>query len=166
MTVGNQTCIITVSDNGSTPPAAISSVAVTVTYTIIPNNVGCTGPQCGGTGANDPVTASNAVCGKITVNWQKASGAETYRIYRNSSPTLVGAAILLPDVADTGAATYSKTDNNPVAGTMYYYLVRSLAVSGTFGSAVSVPSAPIAAVACPPGQVASSSFKADSSMCR
>jgi fibronectin type 3 domain-containing protein len=85
--------------------------------------------------------ASGAVTStSITITWQAASGAQSYKIYRSSSGTGTFSSV--------GTATATQySDNGLTAGTIYYYKVSS--VNGTNESAQSVALSVTASAAAP-----------------
>lgn len=91
------------------------------TWNVTPNDVGCSGGNCGGSGAGSPVVSSQASCptNGVVLNWQAATGATSYNIYRN---THGGSPIML---ASNVGNILTYTDLTASSGTAYDYWVEA-----------------------------------------
>ncbi len=89
------------------------------------------------------VAAGNA---RVTVTWAAAARASSYRVYRSTTPGVQGTSV--------GTSTsLSFTDESPVNGSTYYYVVTALNAAGegpaSAQSAGATPSAPPSVPAAP-----------------
>ncbi|MCP5551933.1 MAG: S8 family serine peptidase [Akkermansiaceae bacterium] len=76
------------------------------------------------------VTATNGLFqDRIRVTWQAAAAAVNYRVYRNTSNSLGGAALIVT----TSATMHEDTSATP--GVLYYYFVRALDSDNDLGNA-------------------------------
>ena len=92
---------------------------------------------CSGGGANGGEEGPNAPAaptglsaasqdGAIGLDWEAASGADTYRVYRSTSS---GVSISSSPL-DTGISSAEYTDESAENGTTYYYVVTAVATEG------------------------------------
>ena len=138
---GTFTCNVTVSDNGSTPPAGNSPQGIVATYIVQPSDT-CSGSDCGfcnsgvcggngGGNSSDSVAATAARCPStgISLSWLTAQGTVpiTYNIYRNTTGGVPSVGNLLSASPVSGIAY-----TDPVtSGGPYYYWVQSISGSQT-----------------------------------
>ena len=73
---------------------------------------------------------SDAESGKTVISWKQATNADEYKVYRNTTQT--GTYKLLKTTTDL-----SYVDSTAVAGTKYYYKVKSVGKTDVVGEAVS-----------------------------
>ena len=95
----------------------------------------------GGTSSSSSTTASippapasvDAACGnkKITVSWAAAPGADSYNVYRSTTPGTAGSLV-------GNSATTSYVDTAGTVGTVYYYTVKAVNSSGESGASSEV----------------------------
>ena len=135
-TIGSYSCTITVSDTNATN----SPQSAAVTYNV---SVG------------DPsnVIASNASCGSISLSWTAGAGAGAYDIFRNTTNNRGSSTQIASNVAAT-----SYQDATVVAGTNYFYWVRSVGGSGSRVAANTNSSGGIATGVCAPAAPSGLSF--------
>jgi len=95
---------------------------------------------------DDPtnVTTSDAVCEEIRLSWNTASGADSYRIYRNTSNSVPANPIA------SGVVIIPWIDSSAVVGTSYYYWVESFSNSSGVGPTKVAANSSMAPVACVP----------------
>ena len=74
--------------------------------------------------------SSDAETGKPVISWEKAINADEYKVYRSTSKT--GTYTLLKTTT-----ALSHTHTKAVAGTKYYYKVKSIGKTGVTGEAIS-----------------------------
>ena len=141
-TAPNNTTLIQVNTTGATPVSppnytltfqgVASGVTKTCTSQLVVNS-----PPVPPNPPLPPISAGNAICNQVTLDWTDNSLDETgFRIYRNTSGTnpppngdLIGST---GPHAGTGSYTPSPayTDNTAVGGQDYYYWVSSYNASG------------------------------------
>ncbi len=68
------------------------------------------------------VTATIDLTDKVTVSWQASTGATSYDVYSNTTPTSIGATLL---AAGVGGTAYD--DNSLEAETFRYYFIKAVA---------------------------------------
>ena len=91
--------------------------------------------------------AANGNTDRVRITWTSASGAASYKVYRNTADNS-GAATLLGSVT---ASPYDDTDATP--GVTYYYWVKT--VNGSLESAFSAPAQGTRTLSAPAGLTAS-----------
>ncbi|MFD2430969.1 hypothetical protein ACFSUK_28705 [Sphingobium scionense] len=82
--------------------------------------------------------------GQATIQWTNSSSANlSYsRVYRNSTNTIVGAALASGDLPSAPGATQSYVDT--IAAGTYYYFVRAFSASGAQSGAVGTSAVTVA----------------------